>query len=267
MAQIKYSKIISDMSEESFSQFKKDSEDYLRYYFCDANDASKELVTEKIGNYLERLEEKTKLRDNDLSATYSSILMKYLQNRITESDDAKSKRVQKYYEKLKSLHSSIKAENDEDILLTELEDFTKIFLCLYEAYKNTKKKINDFQFNVGKIANIKELIDYFFEDAPDVSIQNQAPGFVKNIVPKQILATMDDIFEKSKELQDDVINAAASIRLPKFNRMAKKKNVYEPVHDVLEYYNANDLFNRKRFAGLLMLLMFYRLKDYEVDFE
>ena len=268
MAQINFPKIVSEMSDGSFAQFKEDSEDYLRYYFCESKEASKELVSEKIGNYLERLEEKAKLRDNYLAETYSSILLKYLQNRVTESNDQKGKRVQNYYRKLKSLNDSIKAEKDEGVLITELEDFTKIFLCLYEAYRKAgKKTVADFQLNVESITNIKELIDFFFEDAPDVSIQNQAPGFVKNIVPKDVLAKVDDFFEKSKELQDDVVNAAASIQLPKINREKKKKNVYEPVHDVLEYYNANDLFNRKRFAGLLMLLMFYRLKDYEVSFE
>ena len=83
MAQINFPKIVSEMSDGSFAQFKEDSEDYLRYYFCESKVASKELVSEKIGNYLERLEEKTKLRDNYLAETYSSILLKYLQNHET----------------------------------------------------------------------------------------------------------------------------------------------------------------------------------------
>ena len=110
----------------------------------------------------------------------------------------------------------------------------------------TQGNVSDFRFNVKEIGNIEELIDYYYEDSPDFSLKNQAPGFVKAFVPKNLLSKMDDIMEKGEELQEDALNAAASVKLPQFKRLTKKKTVNAPVRDVLDYYKENDLFNKKR---------------------
>lgn len=254
MTLIDFRSIINDLSKSSFRKLIIDTDDYYNHFFYGPEEFTKEMYTEKIGEYLLRLEEKLNCRDGDFSEIYMDTLFPVLRSQIVAESKA-----DKYLSRLKELYGEIKF-SEEDIT-PSLELYSKIFLSIYTAYLKTGKPVSEFAFSI-KDTDIDEICSSVL--GAKIKKKIKLP-FVKsvsniNIIPQQVQKATD---EAAKGI-DEAARVAGSL----FDRLRRDENSeddrYEPVHDNLEKTDPVDVLTKKQFSVLLLRMFYYRLADFEL---
>ena len=253
MTLINFHGLISELSEESFERVKFRIAPYLNFYFIDEENADKNLVIEKIGEFLRNLELKTGKRDHDLADIYISYLYKYVDNRINYST-----RAYRYFKKAQRIKSGISRLSEEE-LVQNLEDFTKIFVCLYSEYINNKKNpVSDINFYLSEV-DLDSILKNLESDTPQmVPLKKMAPKVLRDIVPKDVFKNVDDARE-----------AMSKVNVPNIIPGKKKKmdDLYEPIHDVIEMEEINERYDAKAFVSILLPILYRRLLDFECGLQ
>ena len=249
MALIDFKTLILELSEDSFERVKYRISPRLNFYYIDSENADRYMLLEKLGDYLRTFELKTGKRDNDLAIIYTTELMKYIDYRIKEDT-----RADRYYNKAKEIIQTIR-EKLSDNLLQNLEDFTKIFLCLYSEYvKDPEKNVEKISFYVRDI-DIDAVLQYLEIDSPKMTpAKDIAPGFMRGFIPKEVFKGVDDTRKAMAQL-DLGINFPQQKKRPDL--------IFEPIHDVIEEEEQFDKYSYKIFAVILLVILYRRIWDFE----
>ena len=258
---IKFPEIIQSLSDDSFTNLKNNTKYYIRYYFLNWENTSRDVFIEKLGEYLSHVETSNKVKDDKLANLYASSLFKYVDNRIYRSDDTGDPRVIQYFNRLIQIGDTIKAGKDD--LLPLLEDYTKVFLCLYSQYVNHQKRINKIQFDLSKI-DFEKVYGFLIKDEPETyKLEEKAPLGMDAFVPKEVLRKVDDAVDKVDDLRKGVQQFTND--LSKWHENNKRNKDYSeyPVYKVTDYYSNQSLYSAKNFSLLLLRIIYYRLKDIE----
>lgn len=242
MAIIDFKKIILELSNDSFEKLKEKLKDVLNYFYISQEEISKSLLLEKIGDYQFHFEMKnSKVRDNDFSKVYVDELYSLLKGRVLSYKD------KEYFNKLTEIKDNINKYKD-DQLIEKLEDFTKVFVCLYDRYIN-KAQNEDFYLNVRTI-DLESFVEYFSNDKPE---SNAVVKKVENIIESQ--EVLNQAADNIKSLQGNI---------NKFReKFAKKDTSDEPIHDVVEKIKSENIYNSRTFSYILLLIFYYRALDFE----
>lgn len=255
MGTIDFQKIINDYSEESFDRFLELTDHYIKYYFEKPENPSKELVTEKIGNYLEHFIADSKIRDDELAELYVNGSFAYLEQRI----DQKNERVGKYFKKLSAIQEDI-MDADKEILIEKLEDYTKIFLCLYaERVKDFDNQISSINFHIDLI-NIVDLLKKFDEDAPKIKLLEDNIS-VKNLAARKAIKAVDKIHLGGANFANHAQQLAEKIAEMVPTKEINRESL--PVYYVKNSFGENDILTEKKFIEFCMILFYLRDVDLE----
>lgn len=127
--------------------------EYIHFSILKEDDLSKEILSEKLCDYFEKLELKTNKDFEAHLETYIENLNSLVENRIerpakTKKDEPPKpkSRALKYYEKVISI------KNNRNVTTVQLLDYTRIIMCLYIAIIDEDKKvINDFNYSLSCI--------------------------------------------------------------------------------------------------------------------
>lgn len=150
--------IINNLSSKEIKEVKKYLKSYLSFYsVSNIDEASNDLLIEKVYDYLEASKIENSIRDKYIYKKYANTLSSFLKISSTKEN----KRISKYNDKLKQIKKIIEKNPDEENI-DLLKDFSRIFLCLYTTQLNKPKgyKDNDFSFFLKDI-KFNEVIDTF----------------------------------------------------------------------------------------------------------
>ncbi len=240
--------IINGLSDESLEKLSRDLRPFLTFYYADPECVSREMLMEKIGQYLEILERKTNLRDHDLAGKYVSELFPYVLYRISNDSRATA-----YYLRMQKIKNEINSCDDEQVNIS-LEDFSKLFLCLYDQYlKNEGKPVENFNFYVESV-NFHNLLDYLKNDTPQrIKLPEIPLQPVKKAIPQGIVKGLGQVAAKVPDVE------GVLTRLP-----GKKKDmIFEPIHDRIEDADEFNTYSVKNYSYLMLTIYYYSLYDFE----
>lgn len=258
MLQIDYKKLIYELSDESFNELKEYVGAYFPLYFVDDSEMTKPMILEKLGDYLRGFQNAKNWKDSQLPKKYCELLLKYLNYRFNDKKDDESF-PQQLFLKAEKIKGRIDAIEDEDELLINLMDFSKIFLVLYNSFMNKKKgkkSKSELSFTVRNIS-FNDLTDFFSEDKPEINpainqIADMAAGLLNKLVP-----------EKAANVAEDVIEKIEKIRIPFMEKT--KEEINEPIYYYVDLMKSNNHYNEKTFATILLAIMYIANKEYEVS--
>lgn len=125
--------------------------EYLHFSILRESDVTKEILSEKMCDYFEKLELKTKKSFEKHLETYIYNLSLLVENKIEkpgrqkkDSPPIPKSRALKYYEK------AIEIRNMRNITTSQLVDYTRIIMCIYiSIIENHFKEINDFNYSLS----------------------------------------------------------------------------------------------------------------------
>ena len=156
--------LILKFDETNFESIKeKLVGEYLTFSFIDDSEVNREILAEKLYDYFEKLEIKTS--KTTFLSTYIDDIDSIVSKNIAKEPQAKKNenpppapRARKYY----NLACEIK--KSRQYTLKQLEDYTRIMLCLYMASITTKaKEITDFEYALSNI-NIDRVLSAMKEE-------------------------------------------------------------------------------------------------------
>lgn len=145
---------ILELESESYEKLLKSLiGEYIHFSILKEDDLSKEILSEKLCDYFEKLELKTNKDFKAHLETYIENLNSLVENRIerpakTKKDEPPKpkSRALKYYEKVISI------KNNRNVTTVQLLDYTRIIMCLYIAIIDEDRKvINDFNYSLSCI--------------------------------------------------------------------------------------------------------------------
>lgn len=144
-------KTINSFEEESFQLIKRSLVgNYLEFSFIKDENITKELLSEKVCDYFEKVELGTGKSFNEQIKEYVEKLESLVENYIAETPRKKKKdslpavkpRARKYFDEVTSIR------DPQSISLRKLIDYSRIMLCLYTAIiDNGHKVIDDFNYS------------------------------------------------------------------------------------------------------------------------
>ncbi len=250
MKSIEFRTIVDDLSQESFEVLKIQLDQYIQFYFLDSNDADRGLVLEKLGDYLSKIEMKNNLKDNDLAYAYSSELLPMLNGKTQKNSQA-----DQYFKRASQINSDIRKGNCENVL-SALEDFSKVFLCLYSQCCVEKgHPISLIRFRISEV-KLDLVIEGILkeknqvEDAAD-KIYKQ----VNHVIPDPVKNSVNVIQDKAVEFQK------AIDRL--INKNSEKKED-QPIRYAMNQIDSK-IYSKRGFALMMLRLMYVRLADSEME--
>ena len=158
---------IMQLESESFEELRNVLlNDYLHLSFLKAEDISKEVLSEKMSDYFEKVEIKTgKLFEKHLD-TYYSNLDSIVGSRVESAPKPKKNdqspvvvpRARKYYDKAMQIKG-------QEINFRRLIDFTRLMMCLYVAIiKNNRHSISNLDYSADCIVPVDILNEIKNED-------------------------------------------------------------------------------------------------------
>ena len=263
MAIIHFPELIGTLSETSFDQLKANSSNYIRCCFLEESKVTKDVYLEALGTYLSGVESALKIKDDKLAEIYANTLFKYVDNRISMAKNAEKAR--RYFERLKSIRDAIREETED--VLPLLEDFTKLFLCLYARFARNGQKIVEIQLDLGKI-DFESVYNCLLKDEPDpVNLEANPPAGLDAILPKEVIKQMDqaldladDFRRNTQKFMDGVASKAPGL---------KKKPDYSmyPVYMASEFRKNPSLYTDKNYALFLLRILYYHMRDLETTLK
>lgn len=122
--------------------------EYLTFFFIDEKKISKAVFSEKLIDYFEKLEIKTKEEFENTLQTYMGNWDALVSKRIAKTPSVKKNeppapvpRARKYYEKIQEIKKS------RNLTLRQIVDYTRIVMCLYSSIVEANhSEISDFGY-------------------------------------------------------------------------------------------------------------------------
>ena len=266
---IDFKKAVFELSDESFEMLKDLLEPYLWNYFLKKEEITKAIELEKIGEYLKAFEAQKKTRDGDLAYLYASTLLPYVENRISTAKKGNSPcKAERFLERARKLQVQLKTHEEDIDLIGLLEDFTKIFVCLYaECIKDINNKVISINFHAATI-NIDEMISFFLNDTPALKkLGEDTPEQLKGFIPKGFFKGANDVMKGINDMQKGLQDAQKGIGDSVKKMMRKPDDIAEPVHDFIEYLDENSIYTDKVFSAIILSIFYLRVRDYELGNE
>lgn len=264
MALIDFKTCVLELSDESFGQVKTLLEPYCWNYFLESDEITRGILLEKLGEYLCAFEMNAKKRDNDLAFCYTSFLLPYLENRVVENKGGVKNTAQRYLERIRKINDQIITVDSTGKQLSLLEDYTKIFVCLYsEIMKSGGKRIQNVQFHLSG-SDIIGILDELSTDHPvDKPLEEATPDALKMFIPVNVLKQADNLRKGINDVQRSVQDAQKGLADEIKNRVTKQDLVVEPVHDFVEKRLKENIYTVIDYVKILLVILYYRVKDYE----
>lgn len=258
MASINFKKIIEEYSDDSYSEFRHQSLLYMPYIFNDENDGTKAVEEEKLASYLVDLELKTNMRDSDLAKVYTHALMSLMNKVVKKSNKEAAKSLnEKYLERVSAIDKQISdRKNNKDVLeyldLCQLEDITKVFLCLYSKYlEHTDQYAGNMNFSMKGI-DLNKIIEALNNtDIQQIKLQDTLGDAINKVLPQQAKDVAENVNGFAQRLADAV------------NKSKQKDKRIEPIHDVIEVTAGINIYSKERYVQLMLMMMYYRIIDSE----
>ncbi len=148
---INYEDLVNEYSEEGFESLKKYLADYVSCFCINYDVIDRTMLVEKLCDYVMSFESRNNKKDSLIPGIYVNELLPIINKTVEEpKKGAESCPAFKYVERARQIAERIKKNNSEN-LIEDMEDFTKILLCLYSPYMKTKKKVEDIEFKMHGI--------------------------------------------------------------------------------------------------------------------
>ena len=133
--------------------------EYISFCFVSDEDVDLDVFSEKLCDYFEKLEIKTKKKFEDLLQTYLGAWDNLVSKRIAKTPSSKKNeppapvpRARRYYEKIQELRKS------RELTLRQIVDYSRVSLCLYSSIIEADwHEITDFEYS-SKCLNIDKVI-------------------------------------------------------------------------------------------------------------
>lgn len=144
---------ILTMDPVSFERLKKALlEKYISFHVMAPENVTKEILAEKLYDYFEKVQYKTRKKFDALMKDYVADLDDVVKPHVAKTPNAKkdepepaAPRSRKYYEKAIEIGKSIKS-------VQELIDYSRLMMCLYAAIiKNGKETVDNLDFAVSSL--------------------------------------------------------------------------------------------------------------------
>ncbi len=158
--------------------------DYLDFRFIQDSSITREILAEKIADYIEKVELKNNKKFEKLLEFYCNHLENYVAKRVPEKTTGKNKetasvivpRSRRYFEKAKQLRT-LKFTNVRQII-----DYNRILMCLLvEIVKNDNKEVANFDFSTRCLDEtlIIPCIERILEDSFSI-FNKKIKGIIKD---------------------------------------------------------------------------------------
>ena len=149
---IDFNDLLNDFSGKGFALSKNYLNEYVSCFYIDIDGLDRISLIEKLCDYVMTFEYRNNKKDSSLPELYSSELLPII-NKIVKSPkkgEAPSQ-AYRYAQRAQQIAERIKKGKCEN-LIEDLEDFTKILLCLYDRYmKNNHEKVETIEFKIPGI--------------------------------------------------------------------------------------------------------------------
>ena len=252
MQLIKFEKLIYELSDVSFSELKEWVDDYLSFYFIDdPTRITRDMFLEKLGGYLKQFEASNfRVTDKKFCEIYCDELDSLIKDRTVPSSKA-----EEFYAKAQKL-MNVLGSCEDDSFYSNLEDFTKIFLTIYNKFIENREKVTKIDFLISTI-DYDVLTGTFLEDKPEMNkdvkrLLNKAEQMTPKAVKRAVNGAQDVINYLQKKVSKLAIRSEN-----------KKKKDFEPIYSVLQEEKDGHFFTRRVFAYIVMTIIYLRLKDFE----
>lgn len=149
---ISYEDLIMNYSDDMFNLSKKYISDYISCFYTDYDSLNRSEVIEKICDYTMMFEVKNNKKDSSIPELYVNELLPIINKivKVPKKDEVPCL-AYKYALRAQEIADRIKKLKSENIM-DDMEDITKIFLCLYNHYlKNNHEKIETIEFKIPGI--------------------------------------------------------------------------------------------------------------------
>lgn len=226
---IDFKALIESFGEEAYELAKHELAPFLQFYYCGAENTSRDMFLEKLCEYINRVGQSEKLTDDTLARDYVDELFPLIDSHIEKGSQA-----EKYFERAKSIQKRLK-DNADVSPEAMLEDFSKIFLCMVSSkVKKPKKKLAEISFHIADVDFPAVIEAAFGERRPIVDVE-RAKDFALRLLQKK----SEDAQNNAEESSEDA----------------------HPFSIIREF--DDKCYSKKSLARVLLTLFFLQLSDYE----
>ena len=164
---INFEDVIMNYSDDCFDLSKKYLSDFVSCFYADYEDLGRSEIIEKICDYTMMFEMKNSKKDSSIPELYVSELLPIINKMVkAPKKDEVPCLAYRYAQRAQEITERIKKEKSEDPM-ADLEDISKIFLCLYDHYlKNNHEKIETIDFKIPGIGFDYIRTDLIKEKSP-----------------------------------------------------------------------------------------------------
>ncbi|MBR0418085.1 MAG: hypothetical protein IJI66_02840 [Erysipelotrichaceae bacterium] len=144
--------LLNDFSENGFALSKKYLAEYVSCFYVDIDEWDRASLIEKLCDYVMSFEYRNNKKDSSLPELYTGELLPIINKIVkTPKKDEVPSQAYRYAQRAQEIAERIKKDKCEN-LIEDLEDFTKIFLSLYDRYmKNNHEKVEAVEFKIPGI--------------------------------------------------------------------------------------------------------------------
>mgnify|MGYP007070252275 CR=1 FL=1 len=149
---IQFDEVLKDYSDNGLGLVKKHLAEYMSCFYMNLDEMGAENLLEKICDYVMVFESKNNKKDSSIPDIYTGELMPVMSKIVkAPKKDEIPCQAYRYLKRAEEITGRIKKKSSNN-LLEDLEDFTKIFLCIYDKYlKDKKEKVENIDFKVRGI--------------------------------------------------------------------------------------------------------------------
>ena len=149
---IRFDEMIMNYSNESFNLSRNYLSDFISCYYAEYDKLNKSEIIEKICDYTMVFELKNSKKDSSIPELYVNELMPIINKIVkTPKKDEIPCLAYRYAVRAQEITERVRKAKCDNVL-DDLEDITKIFLCLYDRYlKNNHEKIETIDFKIPGI--------------------------------------------------------------------------------------------------------------------
>lgn len=149
---INFDELINDFSDDGFVLSKKYLSEYISRFYVRYEDMNRLMFVEKLCDYIMSFEYRNNKKDSSIPELYSSELLSII-NKIVKAPkkDEVPTQAFRYALRAQQITERVK-KGDCQSVVEDLEDISKIFLCIYDHYlKNNHVKVEKIDFKIPGI--------------------------------------------------------------------------------------------------------------------
>ena len=162
-----------------------------------------------------------------------------------------------FYDKAKKLFNSVDTVEGNNFY-TNIEDYTKIFLTIYNEFLKNREKVSQISFLINDI-DYDALTRSFIDDKPEMNKDlKRLKNKVENIAPKVLKEVVND----ARDGVQSLINKA-NTKLALRNEKKKEKD-FELFKSIIDEEKDEKHHSKRVFSLILMTIVYLRLKDFEL---